>query len=382
MHPSHGRDPRIPRPLRARRHEGLRRRRRGGRRARRRRRQHDAGPARRHRLLHRPRRRPARRVVGRRSARSTSTASACCSACRSTAVKPASLRPDELSLVDALLDNQVLDMRRRTFVRVQDVRARAGRGPPRGRRRRRQLGGARAALRARVPLAPPAEEERRLRALGATSTSSRCGSRGSTSWRRSPSWPSCTPPTSPTSSARSGRASARRCSPPSTPASPPTRCRRWTRSCAAAALQEMPLERAAKVLEQIEADEAADILAKLPDTLAQELLARLPGQARARPARARQPPRAHGRLPHDHRLRHAAEQATAGKALAWIRRERPEQHMMTLPLPARRGGAPGRRRQPARPRAGAARRRVTDVHGGRPGPWSRPTWTKKRSAAS
>ena len=37
------------------------------------------------------------------------------------AVKPASLRPDELSLVDALLDNQVLDMRRRAFVRVQDV---------------------------------------------------------------------------------------------------------------------------------------------------------------------------------------------------------------------------------------------------------------------
>ena len=37
------------------------------------------------------------------------------------AVKAASLRPDELSLVDALLDNQALDMRRRTFVRVQDV---------------------------------------------------------------------------------------------------------------------------------------------------------------------------------------------------------------------------------------------------------------------
>ena len=44
-------------------------------------------------------------------------------------------------------------------------RARAGGGPPRGRRRRRQLGRARPALRPRVPLAPPAEEERRLRAL-------------------------------------------------------------------------------------------------------------------------------------------------------------------------------------------------------------------------
>jgi CBS domain-containing protein/sporulation protein YlmC with PRC-barrel domain len=36
-------------------------------------------------------------------------------------VKPAALRGDELALVDAVLDKQVLDMRDRTFVRVQDV---------------------------------------------------------------------------------------------------------------------------------------------------------------------------------------------------------------------------------------------------------------------
>ena len=34
---------------------------------------------------------------------------------------PSSLRPDEIALVDAVLDNQVLDMRHRKFVRVQDV---------------------------------------------------------------------------------------------------------------------------------------------------------------------------------------------------------------------------------------------------------------------
>jgi len=36
-------------------------------------------------------------------------------------VLPAALRADELALVDAVLDKQVLDMRRRRFVRVQDV---------------------------------------------------------------------------------------------------------------------------------------------------------------------------------------------------------------------------------------------------------------------
>jgi CBS domain-containing protein/sporulation protein YlmC with PRC-barrel domain len=36
-------------------------------------------------------------------------------------LSPTSLRADEIALVDAVLDNQVLDMRSRTFVRVQDV---------------------------------------------------------------------------------------------------------------------------------------------------------------------------------------------------------------------------------------------------------------------
>ncbi len=43
------------------------------------------------------------------------------SVCTAAELEPASLRSDELALVDSVLDNQVLDMRRRVFVRVQDV---------------------------------------------------------------------------------------------------------------------------------------------------------------------------------------------------------------------------------------------------------------------
>ena len=41
--------------------------------------------------------------------------------CSAADLEPASLRGDELALVESVLDNQVLDMRRRAFVRVQDV---------------------------------------------------------------------------------------------------------------------------------------------------------------------------------------------------------------------------------------------------------------------
>jgi len=41
--------------------------------------------------------------------------------CLAADLEPASIRGDELALVEAVLDNQVLDMRRRVFVRVQDV---------------------------------------------------------------------------------------------------------------------------------------------------------------------------------------------------------------------------------------------------------------------
>ena len=96
-----------------------------------------------------------------------------------------------------------------------------------------------------------------------------------------------------------------------------------------AALQEMPLERAAQVLEHIEADEAADVLSHLPDTLAQELLARLPDKREQDLRRlASHPEHTAGSLMTTDFVM-LPRKATAGKALAWIRQERPEQHMMT-----------------------------------------------------
>jgi sporulation protein YlmC with PRC-barrel domain len=41
--------------------------------------------------------------------------------CAAADLVPASLRSDELALVDSVLDNEILDMRRRVFVRAQDV---------------------------------------------------------------------------------------------------------------------------------------------------------------------------------------------------------------------------------------------------------------------
>jgi magnesium transporter len=96
-----------------------------------------------------------------------------------------------------------------------------------------------------------------------------------------------------------------------------------------AALQEMPLERAAKVLERIEADEAADILSELPDALAQKLLALLPDKREQDLRRlASHPEHTAGSLMTTDFVM-LPSKATAGKALAWIRRERPERHMMT-----------------------------------------------------
>ena len=133
--------------------------------------------------------------------------------CAAAELEPASLRGDELALVDSVLDNQVLDMRRRRFVRVQDVvlTPRGGDLVVAGVDASQRRPGA--ALRPGLPLAPPAAPQRRLRALG----------------RRQPHRPaplapqlrgglrraqrSCTRPTSPTISARWARASARPCWP-------------------------------------------------------------------------------------------------------------------------------------------------------------------------
>jgi len=96
-----------------------------------------------------------------------------------------------------------------------------------------------------------------------------------------------------------------------------------------AALQEMPVPRAAMVLEKIESDEAADMLGDLPDELAQELLALLPDE-REQDLRllASHPEHTAGSLMTTDFVM-LPQGAKAGRAIDWIRRERPEQHMMT-----------------------------------------------------
>jgi magnesium transporter len=97
---------------------------------------------------------------------------------------------------------------------------------------------------------------------------------------------------------------------------------------AAAALQEMPVERAVTVLEKLETDEAADLLGMLPDELSQELLARLPDE-REEDLRelASHPEHSAGALMTTDLVTMPVS-STAGAALEWIRRERPETHAM------------------------------------------------------
>ena len=244
------------------------------------------------------------------------------------AVKPASLRSDELSLVDALLDNQVLDMRRRAFVRVQDV-----------------------------VLAP---DEDRLVVAGVDASSAALARRFGLGFisRRLPKKSGDFVPWDDVNliALRLSRlnfveafAELAELHPADIadvigqvgPRERATVLAALNASLAAdtlqemeedlrsAALQEMPVERAAMVLEKIEADEAADILAQLPDTLAQELLTLLPDKReRDLRALASHPEHTAGSLMTTDFVM-LPRKATAGKALAWIRRERPEQHMMT-----------------------------------------------------
>jgi len=244
------------------------------------------------------------------------------------AVKAASLRPDELPLVDALLDNQVLDMRRRAFVRVQDVvlapdedhlvvagvdassaalARRFGLGFI-SRRLPKKSGDFvpwndvnLIALRlSRLNFVESFAELAELHPADIAEVISQVGTRE--------------------------RAAVLAALNASLAADTLQEMEEDLRS---AALQEMPLERAAQVLEHIEADEAADVLSHLPDTLAQELLARLPDKREQDLRRlASHPEHTAGSLMTTDFVM-LPRKATAGKALAWIRQERPEQHMMT-----------------------------------------------------
>lgn len=245
-----------------------------------------------------------------------------------TAVKAASLRPDELSLVESLRDNQVLDMRRRTFVRVQDV------------------------------VLEPVED--RLVVAGVDASSAALARRFGLGFlsRRLPKRSGDFVPWSDVNLialrlSRLNFVEAFAALAELHPADiadiigqvgPRERgavlaalnanlaadtLQEMEEDLRTAALQEMPLERAAKVLEHIEADEAADILAELPDGLAQELLARLPDKREQDLRRlASHPEHTAGSLMTTDYVK-LPRRATAGKALEWIRRERPEQHLLT-----------------------------------------------------
>ncbi len=244
------------------------------------------------------------------------------------AVKAASLRPDELSLVDALLDNQALDMRRRAFVRVQDV------------------------------VLEPAGD--RLVVAGVDASSAALARRFGLGFisRRLPKKSGDFVPWDDVNliALRLSRlnfveafAELAELHPADIadiigqvgPRERGAVLAALNASLAAdtlqemeedlrdAALQEMPVERAAQVLEMMDADEAADMLAQLPDTLAQELLTRLPDKREQDlRALASHPEHTAGSLMTTDFVMLPGK-ATAGKALDWIRRERPEQHMMT-----------------------------------------------------
>ena len=244
------------------------------------------------------------------------------------AVKAASLRPDELSLVDALLDNQVLDIRRRAFVRVQDVvleavgdhlvvagvdassaalARRFGLGFL-SRRLPKKSGDFvpwsdvnLIALRlSRLNFVEAFAELAELHPADIADIISQVGPRERAAVL---------------ATLNAGLAA--------------DTLQEMEEDLRTAALQEMPLERAAKVLERVEADEAADILSELPDSLAQELLALLPDKREQDLRRlASHPEHTAGSLMTTDFVM-LPRKATAGKALDWIRRERPEQHMMT-----------------------------------------------------
>lgn len=97
-----------------------------------------------------------------------------------------------------------------------------------------------------------------------------------------------------------------------------------------AALLEMEVERAVAVLAEIDPDDAADILAELPDDAAETLLAGLP-RADAQTLRdlARHPDHSAGALMTTDFVTLPAG-ITAGEALARIRAEGPEEHALSI----------------------------------------------------
>jgi magnesium transporter len=248
--------------------------------------------------------------------------------CALADLEPASLRGDELALVDSVLDNQVLDMRRRVFVRVQDVLLEArddalgvgGVDASSGALARRfGLGFLSRRLPRRtgdfVPWADVNLIALRLSRLNFVEAFAELAELHPADIADVVSQVGPRERAAVLAALNTGLAA--------------DTLQEMEEDLRTAALQEMPLTRAVAVLEQIEADEAADILGHLPDDLAQQLLDRLPDE-REEDLRelASHPEHTAGSLMTTDLVSLPAG-TTAGAALEWIRKERPEQHAMT-----------------------------------------------------
>jgi CBS domain-containing protein len=244
------------------------------------------------------------------------------------ALVPASLRGDEIALVDAVLDNQILDMARRAFVRVQDVllEEREGRlvvtGIDAGSgalARRFGLGFLSRRLEARardvvswdevnlislrlsrLNFVEAFAELAELHPVDIADVVSQVGPRE--------------------------RAAVLAALNPGLAADTMQEMEEELRT---AALVEMQVERALSILTQLDADAAADVLADLPDELAEELLHGLPDE-REKDLRGlvSHPEHSAGALMTTETTAVPAGTAAAD-ALAHIRGIKPDQHAMT-----------------------------------------------------
>ncbi len=248
--------------------------------------------------------------------------------CSARDLEPASLRGDELALVESLLDNQVLDMRRKVFVRVQDVLLEVrdaelvvtGVDASSGALARRfGLGFLSRRLPRRSGDFVPWEDVNlislRLSRLNFVEAFAELAELHPADIADIVSQVGPRERAAVLAALNAGLAA--------------DTLQEMDEELADAALQEMPVARAVSVLEQLEADEAADMLSRLPDELSQELLARLPSEREDDLRRlASHPEHTAGSLMTTDFVTLPAS-GTAAEALEWIRRERPERHAMT-----------------------------------------------------
>ncbi|HEY5387769.1 MAG TPA: hypothetical protein VIL79_07680, partial [Thermoleophilia bacterium] len=248
--------------------------------------------------------------------------------CLAADLEPAWVRGDELALVESVLDHQILDMRRRVFVRVQDVLLEAGDGDlvvggvdasSGALAKRFGLGFLSRRLPRRsgdfVPWADVNLIALRLSQLNFVEAFAELAELHPADIADVISQVGPRERAAVLAALNTGLAA--------------DTLQEMEEGLRTTALQDMPLERAVAVLELIEADEAADILSELPDELAQQLLARLPAE-REEDLRelARHPEHTAGSLMTTDFVALPVG-FSAGAALAWIRTERPEQHAMT-----------------------------------------------------